>query len=267
MTSLPSSSVDHYFKSFANDIEDIDLPKKFTNPFEYEPHALAVMACDEVKAFLTNQTAIDHNFGLSDGQNGKAIGKMFGVLVVQKQNGEVGYITAFSGKIAGGNHHAHFVPPVFDGLTEGSFVNVGMTELTNINQQLKELQKDKSEEGKMAVDALKKHRTQHCTAILDGIVDSYHFLNANLESKGLRSIFKEKLGKNPPGGAGECALPKLLQFAFLNDLKPIAMLEFWWGKSAKRLFMEHGAFYPSCTDKCEPILEHMLAGIEVEDNF
>lgn len=266
MTSLPSTSLEHYFTSFSTDVNGIELPKKFTYPFDYKPHKLSELACAEVKAFLENQTTIEHNFGLRAGQTGQIIGKMFGVLVVQKPSGEIGYLAAFSGKVAGGNHHAHFIPPVFDGLTEGSFVNVGMTELTTINKQLEELKKDSSKSGKQAVDELIAHRTDHCNEILYGIIDSYHFLNIKKESKGLRQIFDDRVGKNPPGGAGECALPKLLQFAFLHDLKPLCMAEFWWGKSPKGKVMHHGAYYPACLDKCEPILEHMLAGV-VLDNY
>ena len=91
---------------------------------------------------------------------------MFGVLVTQKPTGEIGYLAAFSGKVAGSNHHAHFVPPVFDGLTEGSFVNVGMTELTNINNQLEQLKKASSTEGKEDVSKLIEHRTKHCNDML-----------------------------------------------------------------------------------------------------
>jgi len=265
LTALPSTSLNQYFTDFSSDITGIELPKKFTYPFDYKPHQLSELACNEVKQFPETQTEINHNFGLRSGQEGQIIGKMFGVLVVQKLTGEIGYLAAFSGKVAGRNHHAHFVPPVFDGLTEGSFVNVGMTELTNINNELAQLQKDSSASGKKAVSHLIAHRTQHCNDILNGIIDSYHFLNIAKTAKGLREIFDEKVGKNPPGGAGECALPKLLQFAFIHDLKPIAMAEFWWGKSPKGRYMEHGAYYPACLDKCKPILTHMLDGIEFDN--
>jgi len=57
-----------------------------------------------------------------------------------------------------------------------------------------------------------------------------------------------------------------LQFAFLNDLKPIAMAEFWWGKSPNEEIRKHQQFYPACQGKCKPILTHMLAGIEMDIN-
>ncbi len=245
-------------------MEDIEAPKRFSNPYKVNPHELAQIACNEVKHFLSNQSTIPHNFGLGKHSEIKPIGKMFGVLVVENEDNSIGYITAFSGKLAGGNHHAHFVPPVYDALTEGSFVNVGMTELTEINQEITKLREDNSNEGLGKLKTAIDNRRIHCTAILDKIVDSYFFLNSDGITLGLREIFEKKLNKKPPGGAGECALPKLLQFAFLNKLKPIATAEFWWGKTDKAKVMNHGEYYPSCTDKCEPILEHMLSGIELE---
>ena len=70
----------------------------------------------------------------------------------------------------------------------------------------------------------------------------------------------------PPAAAGDCAGPKLLQFAFQNQLTPIAMAEFWWGPSPKAEVRKHEFFYPACNSKCKPILGHMLDGLNVEEN-
>ena len=91
-------------------------------------------------------------------------------------------------------------------------------------------------------------------------------LNANGEIKNLCTIFKQTVQKTPPAGAGECAAPKLLQYAYLHQLKPIAMAEFWWGNSPKAEIRHHGYYYPACKGKCEPILKHMLQGLDVEPN-
>lgn len=37
----------------------------------------------------------------------------------------------------------------------------------------------------------------------------------------------------PPSGTGECAAPKLLNYAFAHKYKPISMAEFWMGTSPK----------------------------------
>ena len=79
-------------------------------------------------------------------------------------------------------------------------------------------------------------------------------------------IFKTTALKLPPAGAGECAAPKLFQHAFKHDLKPIALAEFWWGESPKMEIRKHLHYYPACKSKCEPILGHMLKGIELDKN-
>jgi tRNA pseudouridine32 synthase/23S rRNA pseudouridine746 synthase len=47
-------------------------------------------------------------------------------------------------------------------------------------------------------------------------------------------------------------------------MRPLAMAEFWWGESPKSDFWKHKQYYPSCKEKCEPILGFMLQGIEIE---
>ena len=80
------------------------------------------------------------------------------------------------------------------------------------------------------------------------------------------AIFQETTQVTPPAGAGECATPKLLHYAFKHDLKPLAMAEFWWGASPKSEIRKHQNFYPACQGKCQPILEHMLEGMSLDDN-
>jgi tRNA pseudouridine32 synthase/23S rRNA pseudouridine746 synthase len=91
-------------------------------------------------------------------------------------------------------------------------------------------------------------------------------LNALGESKNVVDVFAEIGAILPPAGAGECAAPKLLHYAYTNGFKPICMAEFWWGASPKSEVRQHKNFYPACRGKCEPILGHMLRGLDVEDN-
>lgn len=70
-------------------------------------------------------------------------------------------------------------------------------------------------------------------------------------------------GGLPPAGAGDCAAPKLLQYASLHELRPLALAEFWWGASPSTGVRNHGQFYPSCRGKCRPILPFMLRGLNV----
>ncbi|NNE32007.1 MAG: RluA family pseudouridine synthase, partial [Winogradskyella sp.] len=95
---------------------------------------------------------------------------------------------------------------------------------------------------------------------------NYQFLNFKGETKDLNTIFNATDLPKPPAGSGECAAPKLFQFAYENKMTPIAMAEFWWGSSPKSEVRRHKQFYPSCRSKCEPILGHMMHGLNVEDN-
>lgn len=327
------------FQLFQQDISGIALPEKFTFPFYYEPHELSKIAAKALQDYLETQTDFEHNFGLSDTQDGLAIGKMFGVLVVKNTEGQLGYLWAFSGKLAERNHHPFFVPTVFDMLEENSFFKQEEVNLNNYNKKIELLENDESylkaikvlsdtkiqaekeiqqqkekiklgkknrakirknnpeadteqlnkesqEEGillkKMTlywnhhitaaeenvaeftstINQLKEERSQKSAQLQQQLFEQYAFLNQHQELKSLGAIFSG----NPPAGAGECAAPKLLHYAFQNDLKPIAMAEFWWGQSPKSEVRKHQQFYPACTGKCEPILKHMLKDIPLEDN-
>lgn len=116
------------------------------------------------------------------------------------------------------------------------------------------------------VESLKTERKERSAALQQKLFEQFRMLNAKGEVKDLCTIFEQTVQKTPPAGAGECALPKLLQYAYLHQLEPLAMAEFWWGDSPKNEVRHHGYYYPSCKGKCEPILQHMLQGLEVERN-
>ena len=131
-----------HFIAFQQDISGITLPEKFTFPFYYEPHDLSKIAAKALQDYLETQTDFEHNFGLDDTQNGLAIGKMFGVLVVQNTEGRLGYLWAFSGKLAERNQHPFFVPTVFDMLEEKSFFKQEEVILNNYNKKIELLEND-----------------------------------------------------------------------------------------------------------------------------
>ncbi len=335
------------FQPFKTNISGIAAPEKFTFPFYYEPHELSRIATTELQSYLEKQTDFEHNFGLQENQEGLVIGKMFGVLVCQNQKGELGFLWAFSGKLAGVNHLSYFVPTIFDMLHEDGFFRKEEEVLNAINRKIEILensdelqnkknqldvikiealtdiqnQKDKikrlkverdekrnsftdlstseieqlelelSEESKKEsillkkmtkywnfqienaqkevnllldeINQLKEERRQKSSALQQKLFAEYSFLNQFGERKSIGEIFND----NPPAGAGECAAPKLLHYAFEHQLKPIAMAEFWWGQSPKSEIRKHKQFYPACKSKCEPILlSHMLKGLEMEAN-
>lgn len=322
----------------------IPLPEKFTFPFYYEPHPLTILAANKLQDYLETHPNLNHNFGLDPQQQGLPIGKMFGVLVIQDPQGQIGYLWAFSGKLANSNNHQAFVPPVFDMLTEESFFLAEEQILNNINAQIETHENDKDfiknqkdlekytqesvdeiasfkiwmkenkakrnvirnsnpspeiesqliresnldqfkfrmlkESWKQAlqfyqsqidqvqnqIEHLKAERKHKSAQLQNQLFAQYEFLNTHQQKKSLGEIFAETIYEKPPAGAGECATPKLLQFAFKHQLKPLAMAEFWWGASPKSEVRKHKHFYPACNGKCRPILKHMLQGIEVEDN-
>ena len=129
-----SSNLSSLFNSFNTSVRDVELPKKFTFPFFYQPHPLAVIACDELQTWLTNNPTVLQDFNLD--------GKMFGVLVVRNQNNELGYLVAYSGKtlidkaITNGKDSLNFCHSVntFDGIDD--FVNTEQPAINVINYKL-----------------------------------------------------------------------------------------------------------------------------------
>ncbi len=253
-----------FFNPFLTKINSTSIPKKMALVVNNKPHPLCILAVDDLKLHLNHQLEWKHNFGLSEEKSSPIIGKMFGVLVVETNEKEIGYLAAFSGKLAGGNHHSRFVPPIFDSLSIESFLNNGMKELTRINQEIKRLELHSNKVNQEQIKKLKIIRKNNSASLQKDLFDQYYFVNNLGKSKSLNELFKIASNKKPPSGAGECAAPKLLQYAFQNKMKPLAIAEFWWGLSPKSNFWKHDHFYPCCKEKCEPILTHMLSGIECE---
>ena len=129
------------------------------------------------------------------------------------------------------------------------------TELTQLETRILEYEKQ--------IQQRKQERKKRSAALQLRLFAQFNLLNARGETKDLCEIFAPTAQQVPPAGAGECAAPKLLQYAYLNQLRPIAMAEFWWGNSPKTEIRRHGYFYPACKGKCEPILKHMLIGLPV----
>lgn len=116
------------------------------------------------------------------------------------------------------------------------------------------------------IDALKAERKSRSAALQDEIFSQFYFVNQAREQRSLGDIFRPTAEGRPIAGSGECAAPKLLQYAFLHELHPIAMAEFWWGESPKTVLRLHGHYYPACRGKCEPILNYMLNCTPVAPN-
>jgi len=314
-----------------------------------------MIAAKQLQNHLATHDQWQHNFGLSADPN-NIIGKMFGVLLVKNAQGELGFLSAFSGKLAEQNHIQGFVPPVFDLLAQDSFFLADKVAINKLNEEIKELEntpkflvltqqlitleaehaqqlsalrselvenrkirkkqrqalqsisdkhqdkvitdkglqelaqqsvfdkwrlKELSEHSQQSIwqrqvkvneftDQIEECKLQRKTlsaGLQNRIFSQYQFLNKKREPKSLLDIFADTALKTPPAGAGECAAPKLLQYAFKHQLTPLAMAEFWWGASPKSEVKKHQQYYPACTGKCQPILNHMLAGMQLDENL
>lgn len=160
--------------------------------------------------------------------------------------------------------------------TDASVLAALQRESQHQKAEFKRLERSLKEELEQITSALKKYldeieqlktaRKTQSAALQQRLFDSFRLLNKAGEERGLCSIFADTVQKTPPAGAGECAAPKLLQYAFRNGMKPLAMAEFWWGASPKTEIRHHGQYYPACKGKCEPILGHMLQGMELDEN-
>ena len=238
--------MDQFLHTFSK-FEHISLPEQFTYPFHYTPHPLCVKAAEEVQAYL--QTRTEWHSELQQG-------KMFGVLLVRTPEGETGFLAAFSGNLAGSNHHSYFVPPVYDLLNPEGYFKQEEARISELDDN----------DDNTNIERLKEERKQRSIALQEWIFRQFRLRNALGEEEDILSIFKRTAHRNPPAGTGECAAPKLLQYAYLHGFQPLAMAEFWWGNSPKGEIRRHGHYYPSCRHKCEPILGFMLQGLDVEPN-
>lgn len=330
------SSQDKYLHLFDNTAGGIQLPSAFTYPFHYFPHPLTQLAAKQVQAYLQSR---------SDWHEEISKGKMFGVLIVRTAQGETGFLAAFSGNLAGSDHHDYFVPPIYDMLQPDGFFRIEEANISEINHRIaqaehdedylsakqslrqteedaahrlaeykqmmkeskaareekrrsntltpeeekelikesqfqkaecKRLEKQLKEEVSRCADTLKQwtdkisawkaERKQRSAALQQKLFEQFRILNAKGEEKDICQIFAETTHTIPPAGTGECALPKMLQYAYQHNMQPLAMGEFWQGVSPKDEIRHDGCFYPSCKSKCAPILSHALIGLNVEKN-
>ena len=125
---------------------------------------------------------------------------------------------------------------------------------------------ERVQELRVKIDALREERSRRSAQLQMALFRKFRMLNAKGEERDLCELFAPTPQRIPPAGAGECAAPKMLQYAYLNGLKPLAMAEFWQGRSPRGEVRHDGHFYPSCNSKCKPILMHMMQGLDVEPN-
>lgn len=287
---------------FRHSIASFSLPTRLNNPFHYTPHPLCELAARELQAYLCERKEWTEEL---------SAGKMFGVLVVKDSAGTVGFLTAFSGNLAGSNSHEYFVPPIYDMLRPGDLFRTEEAAISDLNRQIETLETDVRYRGLLRtieeteteaareiaaakarmriaktarearrrehpdentqtalvresqyekaelhrlkqswknriaslhaqrtsiaerIESLRCERKARSAALQAKLFRKFRLLNALGEIRDLAEIFAPTPQGTPPAGAGECAAPKLLQYAFEHRLTPLAIAEFWWGASPK----------------------------------
>lgn len=328
---------------------DIIPPKRLNCPYYYQPHDISLHAIEETKKEILRR---------KEWQEEIESGKMFGVLVVRKEDGGIGFLKAYSGQICSREDWEGWVPPVFDYLHPNGYFVLHEREITDLNTsilrheqspqflidchrlaqleakckeeqyafreemtrrkalrhqiretstrssiskslspeplseeqeafliresqflkaELKRMKKrheellaplrQKVSEHHRSLALLRERRKQKSDALQRWLFEHFVVVNRKGETRNLCEIFRETPAGAPPSGAGECCAPKLLQYAFVNKLQPLAIAEFWWGKSPVGEIRNHGECYPACQGKCRPILDFMLEGVDVEPNL
>ncbi|MCU4156421.1 RluA family pseudouridine synthase [Carboxylicivirga sp. A043] len=148
-------------------------------------------------------------------------------------------------------------------------IKQSQTEKSNFNKLRKQLKNEldelrsEIESFNEKLNSLKEQRKLKSAEVQKQLFDNYVFINADGNKASATAIFEQSVNTLPPAGTGDCAAPKLLQHAFINNYTPIAIAEFWWGPSPQKKVRKHGYFYPACKSKCEPLLGFMLKGLSM----
>lgn len=309
----------------------ISVPTLLNYPFAYVPHPLAQLAAQELRQRVLNSTQWSADL---------ASGKMFGVLIVRDDNGNIGYLSAFSGTLGGRLSQTGFVPPLLDFDTEGGIFNSEQQAITELNhlidarqqsqerrqlsveltsltrqsdeaiaQAVAENQRRRAERTvrrsaepalaasfdresqyqKAELRRLKERWLQRCAQARQQL-DNYDAATDNLRQQrqhrsqvlqrwlfrtmkvrchdgsevSVWDVFASAHRGAPPAATGDCAGCRLLNHAFRNGLKPLALAEFWLGPDNDTRRNEH--FYPCCQSKCGPLLRRMLRDYPTQPN-
>ncbi len=206
--------------------------------------------------------------------NTKEKTKRRGDETIANGNGEFGFLMAFSGQMNGESVVDGFVPPIFD-VNTSEYFRSEMHEIESMMDRPKE-------------------RKQRSENLQDWLFKQYICINVRGEEKSIMDIFtdyyrkkmlkQDNFNRNAtshhiPSGTGECCAPKLLNYAFYHGLKPLCMAEFWIQTTPKEWKSNHYKdiivseirhdrhFYPACNNKCRPILDFMLDGIDIEKSI
>lgn len=204
-------------------------------------------------------------------------GKMFGILMVRdvinadtpadvtcNVSQDVKYLKAYSGQILGRSNWEGYVPAIFDYLEEGGYFKRHEAEIIDINKEV-ERQQALLPKGKRTreLEGLKALRKEKSNILQRWLFSKFMIAAPTGEQRSVLEVFQDYATANnlkqqyPPGGTGECCAPKLLHYANKHGLRPLQLMEFWYGDSPKGEVRHHGMVYEPCQAKCMPILWHV----------
>lgn len=113
-------------------------------------------------------------------------------------------------------------------------------------------------EANQQIQQLKQRRKELSRQLQAQMQTAYTITNFAGDSLSVGSL----LGKAfIPTGTGDCCAPKLLHYAAIRLLQPMAMAEFWWGESSPNGERVEGFFYGACLDRCQPLMGFLLSGL------
>jgi hypothetical protein len=202
---------------------------------------------------LEKKNSTDQEKLQTDSLYGTARGKMFGVLTCRTKSGEDLVLKAFSGQFNGLWEVDGWVPPLFDVPEFYRLTTPVEKRIKDLGRQLKEATNDLRLGSSLRLE--RKTLSQQLMKKIHGL---YHLHNFKGEECSLADLFHD--GNGIPTGTGDCCAPKLLNFAAIHGLQPLALAEFYWGKTNRSGTRHEGHFYSPCAEKCGPILGYLLCG-------
>lgn len=226
---LPTGNAPRYAQELMKEIEDIKRIDYLSDTADADPR------------FST-----DYLFG-------EARGQMFGVLECEDSQGATVVLRAFSCQYNSVVSLAGWAPPVFDVDTYERVTEDGDSLIREVTRKIENAGDDEEK-----IRKLKSERRSLSQVAIKDLQRLYKLTNFAGDTLPVSEFFKAM--KGAPAGAGDCCAPKLLNHAARNNLRPVGIAEFYWGKTNRSGTREHGRFYASCESKCQPILGFLLCG-------
>lgn len=252
-----------------------------TSPLEYRGHCkqcgrehrFANDASLAVEALADLFDSLQHDPAMAAERSALAEspGKMLGVLVF-----DGGALRAYSGELEGRAWDG-WVGPVLKRSDTGELETVTLARIRELDllmagcdvvsaqrtfdeargRVVKEAAKAQLLAVRETLSNYRKARRETSRVLSAAMFGAAAVTNARGERKPLRDVF---VGEGIAGGTTDCCVPKLLEAANVRGLRPIGLAEAWWGQSLNG--RHHGELQAPCEKKCQPVLGHLLCGLE-----